>query len=89
MNPFMKDNGLIIRLMVMEYIYGRMGENILVVGKITICRVMEFTFIQMEFVTTVSIRMTKKKDSEFTIGQMVGSMMVGGTKASNMELAYM
>lgn len=73
----------------MEFIYGLMGENILEVGKITICKVMEFIYIQMEFVLMVSIRMIKKKDSEFIIGQMVGSMMVGGTKANSMELVYM
>ena len=84
MDPATTANGKIIKLMATVFIFGKMVVNTMARGKTTTCLGMAFTSMLMEFVTTDSIKMIKRKGLVFTIGLMVESMKDGGTKESSM-----
>lgn len=47
MDQYTTDNGLITKLMDLEFIYGLMVVNTMDHGQTTTCKAMEFTFTQM------------------------------------------
>jgi len=82
---FTKEIGLTIELMELVNINGKMEENTMETGIITICMEWEFIFILMELHMRVSIRKIRKLDMAFISGPTVESMKVGGIMVNNME----
>jgi hypothetical protein len=69
---------------VMESIFGRIPENMLVCGKIMKCMAWVFLLGRMVVFTTVDMPMGRKKDSEPTNGRISGSMLGYGKMADRM-----
>ena len=83
-SQYTRVNGLTIGLMALELIYGLMEGNTMVNGRIMTWRVSESTSGRMAVVMKASTTTTKSADTVSTIGQMVASTKVGGTKANSM-----
>lgn len=78
MDLSMRENGKIIEYLEQEYTFGEMEGDIMVIGKIMICRVMEYIFGEMGEYMKDSTTQTKKKDLAFITGQTKEDMKVGG-----------
>jgi len=80
------DNGNKESLMDLEYIFGQMAENILVIGNEMQCMEEEFTNGMMAESTMDNMWWIKKKDLENIIGQMVNYIKDSGKMGSSQEM---
>ena len=88
MDLSMPATGKTIELMVVDIISGKMVENTMVNGKITICMVQVYMSIQMESLTKGNIEKTRRLDMVSISGQIVASMKVGGIRGNSMAWVF-
>ena len=81
----MKENGMRIKLMDVEFMFGLMVVNTTGSGKTIICMVREFIHGKMEECMKETMKMTESMVMVSTLGTMVNNTKVGGKTENSME----